>query len=100
MRMILSRSVYSLILYISCIMRHVINILVVCSPQNYENLCLSHGPTFRLSCGYSIYMVKVDLEYFVRPVVTNCLEISFQRALPTVLTANRGNAMIMRCDCN
>jgi hypothetical protein len=40
-------------------------------------------------------MAKVVLEYFVRRVVTNSLEISFQRAIPTVLTANRGNAMIM-----
>jgi hypothetical protein len=76
-------------------MQHV-NILIVCFQKNYENLCPSHErPSFGLSCGCSIYMAKAVLEYFVRRVVTNSLEISFQRPLPTVLTTNRGNAMIM-----
>jgi hypothetical protein len=52
-------------------------------------------PWVRQWCGYSIYMAKAVLEHLVRRVVTNCLEISFQMALPTVLTANRDNAMIM-----
>jgi hypothetical protein len=61
---------YSLIMYISCIMQHV-NILIVCLQKKYENLCLSHErPSFRFSCGYSIYMAKAVLEYFVRRVVT------------------------------
>jgi hypothetical protein len=100
MRIILLRSVCSLIGYISCIMQLVNNacILIVYFQKYYENLCPSHErPSFRLSCVYSmyIYMAKAVLEYFVRRVVTNCLEISFQRALPTVLTTNTGNAMIM-----
>jgi hypothetical protein len=91
-----SRSVYSLTVYISCIMQHVNNILMVCFQKNYENLCPSHErPSFGLSWGYSIYMAKAVLEYFVRRVVTNFLEISFQRPLPTVLTTNTGNAMII-----
>jgi hypothetical protein len=78
-------------------MQHVNIALIVCfQKKNYENLCPSHErPSFGLSCGYSIYMAKAVLEYFVKRVVTNSLEISFQRALPTVLTTNRGNAMIM-----
>jgi hypothetical protein len=40
-------------------------------------------------------MAKAVLEYFVRRVVTNSLEIYFQRPLPTVLTTNRANTMIM-----
>jgi hypothetical protein len=96
MRIILSRSVYSLTVYISCIMKHVNNIVIVCFQKNYENLCPSlERPSFRLSCGYSIYMAKAVLEYFVRRVVSNSLEIPFQRALLTVLTTNRGNTMIM-----
>jgi hypothetical protein len=35
------------------------------------------------------------MEYFVRRVVTNSLEISFQRAMRTALTTNRGKTMIM-----
>ena len=78
MRLILSCSVYSLIVYISCIMQHVNNMLIVCFQKNYENLCPGHErPSFGLSCGYSIYMAKAGLEYFVRRVVTNSLEISF-----------------------
>jgi hypothetical protein len=65
-------------------------------PKNYENLCPSHEiPSFGISCGYSIYMAKVVLEYFVLRLGTNCLESSFQRALPTKLNTNRGNAMIL-----
>jgi hypothetical protein len=91
-----SCSVYFLIVYISFIMQHVNNILIVCFLKIYENLCPSHErPSFGLSCGYSIYMAKAVLEYFVRRVLITCLEIPFQRALPTVLTTNRGNAMIM-----
>jgi hypothetical protein len=79
MRIILSCSVYSLIVYISCIMQHVNNILIVCFQKSYENLCPSHEtPSLGLSCGYSIYMAKAAVEYFVRRVVTNSLEISFQ----------------------
>jgi hypothetical protein len=64
-------------------------------------MCPSHErPSFGLSCGYSIYMEKAVLEYFVGSVVTNSLDISFQRPLPTVLTTNRGNAMIMWRVCN
>jgi hypothetical protein len=101
MRIILSCSVYSLTVYISCIMKHINNILIVCFQNNYENLCLRHEiPSFGFSCGYSIYMAKAVLEYFVRRVVTNSLEISFQRPLPTVLTTNRCNAMIMWRDSN
>jgi hypothetical protein len=67
MRIILSRSVYSLIVYICCIVQHVNNILIVCFQKKYENLCPSHDrPSFGLSCGYSIYMAKAVLEYFVR----------------------------------
>jgi hypothetical protein len=100
MRIILSYSVYFLCTYISCIMQHVNNILIV-SKKKYENLCPSHEkPSFGLSCGYSIYMAKAVLKYFVRRVVTNSLEISFQRPLPTVMTTNRGNATIMWRDCN
>jgi hypothetical protein len=96
MQIIFSCSVYSLIVYICCIMQHVNNILIVCFQQNHENLCTSHErPSFGFSCGYSIYMAEAVLEYFVRRVVTNSLEISFQRALPTVLTTNKGNAMTM-----
>jgi hypothetical protein len=99
MRIIISRSVYSLIVYISCIVEHVNNILIVRykkKKKKKKKLCPGHErPSFRLSCGYSIYMAKAVLEYFVRRVVTNSLEISFQRALPTALTTNRGNAMIM-----
>jgi hypothetical protein len=77
-------------------MQYVNTILIVCFQKNYENLCPSHErPSFGLSGGYSIYMAKAFLEYFVRRVVTNSLEIPFQRPLPTVLTTNRGNAMIM-----
>jgi hypothetical protein len=101
MRIILSCSMYSLIVYISCIMQHVNNILIICFQKNYENLCPSHErSSFGFSCGYSIYMAKAVLEYFVRRVVTNSLEISFQRAPATVLTTNRGNAMIMWRECN
>jgi hypothetical protein len=76
MRIILSRSVYSLIVYISCIMQHVNNILIVCFQKDYKNLCPSHErPSFGLLCGYSIYMAKAVLEYFVKRVVTNCLEM-------------------------
>jgi hypothetical protein len=93
--------VYSLIVYISCIMQHVNNILIVCFQKNYKELCPNHEtPSFRLSCGYSIYMAKVVLEYFVRHVVTDSLQILFQRPLPTALTTNRGNAIIMWRDCN
>src|SRR5215471_9636515 len=82
MRIILSCSVYSLIVYISCIMQPVNNILIVCFQKNYENLCPGHErPSFGLSCGYSIYMAKAVLEYFVRRVVTNSLETSFQRMI-------------------
>jgi hypothetical protein len=85
--------------YICCIVQHVNTISIVCfppPPKKNENLCLSHDrPSFGLSCGYSIYMAKAVLEYFVRRVVTNSLEISFQRNLPTVLTTDRGNTMIM-----
>jgi hypothetical protein len=89
MWIILSYSVYSLIVYLSCIMQRVNNILIVCFQKNYENLCPSHDrPSFGLSCGYSNYMAKAVLEYCVRHVVTNSLEISFQRSL---LTANRCN---------
>jgi hypothetical protein len=97
MRIVISGSVYSLTVYISCIIQHVNNILIVCfQKKNYENLCPSHErPSFGLSCGYSIYMAKAVLEYFMRRVVTNSLEISFQRAVPTVLSKNRDNAMIM-----
>jgi hypothetical protein len=97
MRIILSCSVYSLTVYISCIMQHVNNILIVCFQKKiYENLCPIHErPSFGLSCGYSIYTAKAVLEYFVMRVVSNSLEISFQRALPIVLTTDRGNAMII-----
>src|SRR5215510_15397338 len=82
MRIILSSSVCSLIVYISCIMQHVNNILIVCFPKKYENLCRGHEtPSFGISCGYIIYMAKAVLEYFVRRVVTNSLEISFQRMI-------------------
>jgi hypothetical protein len=82
MRIIVSSSVYSSVVYISCIMQHVNNILIVCLQKYYENLCPGHvRPSFRLSCGYSIYMAKAVLEYFVRRVVTNSLDISFQRSL-------------------
>jgi hypothetical protein len=97
---VFSCSVYSLIVYISCIMQHVNNILILCFQKNYENLCPSHEiPSFGLSCGYSIYMAKAILEYFVRLVLNNSLKISFQRPPPTVLITNRGNAMIMWRDC-
>src|SRR5215510_8518893 len=82
MRIILSCSVYSLIVYVSCIMQHVNNILILFLQKNYENLCLGHERhSFGLSCGNSIYMAKVVLEYFVRRVVTNSLETSFQRMI-------------------
>jgi hypothetical protein len=101
MRIIFSCSVYFLIVYISCIMQHVNSILILCFQKNYENLCPKHErPSFGLSCGYSIYMAKAVLEYFVRLVVINSLQISFQMVLPTVLTTNRGIAMIMWRDCN
>jgi hypothetical protein len=78
MRIILSCSVYSLIVCISCIMQHVNNILIVCFQKNYENLCPGHErPSFGLWCGYSIYMAKAEMEYFVKRVLTNSLEISF-----------------------
>jgi hypothetical protein len=65
MRVIISCSVYSLIVYISCIMQHVNNILIVCFQKNYEYLCPGHErPSFGLSCVYIIYMVKAVLEYF------------------------------------
>src|SRR5215510_13880066 len=81
MQIILSRSGYFLIVYISCILQHV-NILIVCFQKNYESLCLGHErPSFGLSYGYSIYMAKAVLEYFVRRVATNSLEISFQRII-------------------
>jgi hypothetical protein len=72
MRIILSCSEYSLIVCISCITQHVINILIVSKKKKkYENLCQSHErPSFGLSCGYSIHMAKAVLEYFVRCVVT------------------------------
>jgi hypothetical protein len=88
-------------------MQHVNNILIVCFQKNYENLCPGHErPSFRLACGYSIYMAKVVVEYFVRCVVTNSLGSSmYQLSEPlktlrtpsesAVLTTNRGNAMIM-----
>jgi hypothetical protein len=97
MGIIILCSAYYLIVYISCIMQYVNNILIVCfQKKNYENLCLSYErPSFGPSCGYSIYMAKAVLEYFVRCVVTNSLEISFQSLLPIVLTTNRGDAMIM-----
>jgi hypothetical protein len=110
MRIILSCSVYSLIVYISCIMQHVNNI--DCFQNNYENMCPGHErPSLGLSCGYSIYMAKAVLEYFVRRVVTNSLgcsnyHLSEPLTTPTtlsesaVLTTNRGNAMIMWRDCN
>jgi hypothetical protein len=60
----------------------------------------SRETQFLLSCGYSIYMAKAVLEYFVRSVVTNSLKISFQRSVSTVLTTNRVNAMIRWRDCN
>jgi hypothetical protein len=83
---------YSLIVYISCIMQYVNNN----NKKKYENLCPSHErPSFGLSCGYSIYMAKAVLEYFLWRVVTNSLEISFQRPLLTALTTNRGNVMII-----
>jgi hypothetical protein len=68
MRIILSCSVSSLIVYISCIMQHVNNTLTVCLKKK----CAPFA-SFGLSCGYSIYMVKAVLEYFVRRVVTNSL---------------------------
>jgi hypothetical protein len=72
MRIILSYAVYSLIVYNSCIMQHVNNILIVYFQTNYENLCPSHErSSFGLSCEYSIYMAKAVLEYFVRRVVIN-----------------------------
>jgi hypothetical protein len=51
-------------------------------------------------------MAKAVLEYFVRRVVTNSIEISFQQYIPVVrtprtpsesavLAANRGKGMIM-----
>jgi hypothetical protein len=96
MRIILSRSVYSLTVYICCIVQHVNNILIVCFQNNYYNLCPSHERTSLVfSCGYSVYMAKAVLEYFVRRVVTNCLYISFQRALPTVLTTNRHTVLLI-----
>jgi hypothetical protein len=107
-----SCSVYFLTVYISCIMQHVNNILIVCFQENYENLCPGHErPSFGLSCGCSIYMAKAVLEYFVRRVVTNCLgssmyQLSEQLKTPrtpsesAVLTTNRGNAMIMWRDWN
>src|SRR5215510_10077780 len=80
MLIILSCSVYSLIVNIYCIMQHVNNILIVCFQKNCENLCPGHErPSFEISCGYSIYMANVVLEYFVRHMVTSSLEISFQR---------------------
>jgi hypothetical protein len=96
MLIILSRSVYSLTVYICCIVQHVNNILILCF-QKITKICarVMRFPVWGFFCGYSIYMAKAVLEYFVRRVVTNCLEISFKRALPTVLTTNRGNAMIM-----
>jgi hypothetical protein len=108
MQIILSCSVYSLSVYISCIMQHINNILIVCFQKNYENLCPGHKrPSFGLSCGYSVYIAKEVLEYFVRHVVTNSLGISFQRlktlrtpSQSAVLTTNRGNAIIMWRDCN
>src|SRR5215510_4410433 len=82
MWIILSCYMYSLIVYISCIMQHINNILIVCFQKKYENLCPGHKrPSFGLSCGYSIYMAKVVFENFVRRVVTNSLEISFQRMI-------------------
>jgi hypothetical protein len=48
---------------------------------------------FRL--GIAFIWQEAVLEHFVRRVVTNSFEISFQKPQPTVLTANRGNAMIM-----
>jgi hypothetical protein len=55
MRLNLSCSVYSLIVYISCIMQHVNNILTVCFQKSYENLCPGHEiHSFGVSCGYSI----------------------------------------------
>ena len=63
-------------------MQHVNNILIVCLRKKNENPCPGHErPSFGLSCGYSIYMAKVVLEYFVRRVVTNSLEISSQRMI-------------------
>jgi hypothetical protein len=97
MWIILSRSNCFIIVYISCIMQHANNILIVCFQKNYENLCASHErPSFRLLCGYSIYMAKAVMEYFVRRVVTNSLEISFQKPLPTVLTTNRDAKIMWR----
>jgi hypothetical protein len=109
MWIILSCTAYSLIVYISCIMQHVNNILIVCFQKNYENLCPGHErPSFGLSCGYSIYMAKAVLEYFVRHVVTNSSMYQLSEPLKTprtpsksaVLTTNTGNAMIMWRDCN
>jgi hypothetical protein len=85
------------------IMQHVNNILIVCFQKNYENLCPSHErPSFGLSCGYSIYMAKEVLEYFVRRVVTarqqQYVPIVRTPRTPSesaVLTTNRDNAMIM-----
>jgi hypothetical protein len=72
--------------------------------KKYENLCPVHErPSFGLSVGYSIYMANLVLEYFVRRVVTNISLYQLSEPLKTaktpsesaVLTANRGNAMIM-----
>jgi hypothetical protein len=95
---------FMLCVFLNCVSLVLCNMLIFwlfVSPQNYENLYPNHErPSLGLSCGCNIYMAKAVLEYFVRRVVTHCLEISFQRALPTVLTTNRGNAMIMWRDCN
>jgi hypothetical protein len=103
MRIILSCSVYSLIVYIPCIMQHVNNILIVCFQKKNTKICPSHErPSFGLSCRRSIYMTKAVLEYFLRCVVTarqqQYVPIVRTPRTPsesTVLTTNRSNAMIM-----
>jgi hypothetical protein len=94
------------------IKQHINNILIVYFQKNYENLCPGRErPSFGLLCGYSIYMAKAVLEYFVRRVVTNSLGSSMYQLSETlktpktpsvsaILTTNRGNAMIMWRDCN
>jgi hypothetical protein len=52
---------------------------------------VTRDPVSGFRVGIAFNMAKAVLEYFVRRVVTNSLEISFHRPLPTVLTTNRGN---------
>jgi hypothetical protein len=78
MRIILSRSVYSLNVYISCIMQHVNNVFIVCFQRNLrKSVPESRETQFRAFVWYSIYIAKVVLEYSVTRVVTSSLEISF-----------------------